>query len=499
MESKLDIKSVKCNFEIVEDEKEDGRFSKVKILVAHTGWNYNNTFFSKEILEEMANESLGKIPIVGFTTDEDGGMDFAGHEEGFKVTKNSEGEESLELVYFGVPYGFIPPNPEFNFEMVDTELGEKEYLVTYGYVWNKFEGSELFDKDKNHSMELLPDDLDGVWIDRGDGGGGWEITTATFDALCALGDNHAPAMAGSMIEKFSHKFTKKSGFKEQFEQMFNEYSKVEDKGGEQMGKNKENEFELSLEQKREMLVEKIISLETFTNEWGDTYDKYMYLDTKDDVVYFKSWEDWKDYGVKFAINAETQEIEIDMADMFEVVVEYTPLSDAFENDDDERVVFESEIGKAVNSIMKSNHEKLETEKSELEETYKTNLVEKENELNKTFETKEEEYEKTITELEEYKTKQLSKDKASFVRTVENLTDDEKQDFLDKRDEYTMEELVKNVKLFVADKVMSYSKNEDEIAISAVTNFEKEEIQDDDDAGYMQWIENNEEDNKWLIS
>jgi len=142
---------------------------------------------------------------------------------------------------------------------------------------------------------------------------------------------------------------------------------------------------------------------------------------------------------------------------------------------------------------------LETEKSELEETYKTNLVEKENELNKTFETKEEEYEKTITELEEYKTKQLSKDKASFVRTVENLTDDEKQDFLDKRDEYTMEELVKNVKLFVADKVMSYSKNEDEIAISAVTNFEKEEIQDDDDAGYMQWIENNEEDNKWLIS
>ena len=215
----LDVKSVTCNYEVLKQD-DDSRFSRVKILVAHTGWNYNGTYFSKDLLEKMAKESLGRIPIVGFVEEGENGTDFASHEEEYVVRITPEGEEKTELVYLGKAFGFVPPNPEFEFEMVDTEIGEVEYLVTYGYVWNKFKGSELFNDVKNHSMELLPETLDGDWVDRGEGKGGWKITTATFDALCALGDSHAPAMEGSMIKKFSYNFNRESSFKKDFEEFF---------------------------------------------------------------------------------------------------------------------------------------------------------------------------------------------------------------------------------------------------------------------------------------
>lgn len=490
---KLDVKSVSCNYEIIKEDN-DSRFSRVKILVAHTGWNYNGTYFSKEMLTSMANNSLGKIPIVGFLEKSQSNIDFAGHEEEYRVKVTPEGEEEIELVYLGRPFGFVPPNPDFDFEMVNTELGELEYLVTYGYVWNKFEGSELFDEAKNHSMELLPETLDGDWVDKDDGQGGWKITTATFDALCVLGDSHAPAMAGSMIEKFSHKFNKKSSLKRQFEEVFGEYSRVENEGGEQMEKEK----------RKELLLNKVNSLGTFENELGDTINKYSFVGVEDDILILKSFEDWKDYGVKFEIKTDEDEatVEMDIENAFEAIATYTPKSDAFENEDDAEKHFESEVGNDVNDMIKDKHESLEDEKSELEESYETkleeeksklegNFEEKKSEIKEDFEAKKEEYESTISELTKFKDEQISKDKASFIRQVENLNDEEKQEFLDTRDDYSMEELVKEVKIFVADKVMSYSKNEDEIDISAIDNvgdknFSKKSNKEEDE--YLKWIE-----------
>lgn len=478
---KIDVKSVKCNYEILERDDTD-RFSRVKVLVAHTGWNYNGTYFSKELLENMANESLGKIPIVGFLEETEYGKDFAGHEEGYKVKVNSEGEEEIELVYFGVPFGFIPPSPEFDFEMVDTELGELEYLVTYGYVWNKFEGSELFDEQKSHSMELLPETLDGNWVDRGNNQGGWEITNATFDALCALGDNHSPAMAGSMIEKFSHKFTKKHSFKEQFQEMYDEYERVEDEGGEQMEK----------EERKELLLNKVNSLGTFENELGDTVPKYSLVDIDEDVVILKSFEDWNDYGVEFTIDPETKEVDMDIEKAFEAIAKYSPKSEALEEGESK---FESKVGEDFDRILNAKHNTLTTEKDELWKKYEKKLEDEKTAITKDFEDEKEKYEKTISELTKFKDNQVSKDKASFIRKVENLTEDEKQNFLDERNDYSMDELVNKVKLFVADKVMTYSKKEDEVEISAIStinnkDFSKKETTNDDD--FIKWLEDEEE-------
>ena len=46
-------------------ESTDGRFQKVKVWIAHTGENLNNSYFEKETLESMVS-TLPYIPIVGY-------------------------------------------------------------------------------------------------------------------------------------------------------------------------------------------------------------------------------------------------------------------------------------------------------------------------------------------------------------------------------------------------------------------------------------------------
>lgn len=177
----------------------DDRFMKVKIWIAHTGENRNNSIFSKEVLEAMI-PSLANVPILGYiAVDEDNQADFKGHEEALVIE-----DKQFKLKYMGRAYGVIPTENNARFETRYGSDGvEREYLVCDGIVWRKFpEVEEIFDRDggfKWQSMELQHSSVNG-YIDNN---GVFVFTEAKFEGACILGEHVTPAMVSSTIEKFS--------------------------------------------------------------------------------------------------------------------------------------------------------------------------------------------------------------------------------------------------------------------------------------------------------
>lgn len=177
----------------------DDRFIKVKVWIAHTGENRNNSIFSKEVLESMI-PSLSNIPILGYiAVNEENEKDFLGHEERLVVEDNK-----FKLKYFGHAYGLIPSDNNAHFEYRYGEDGvEREYLVCDGLIWNKFQDvGMIFDRDngyKNQSMELQSSSVKGYLNDEGV----FVFTQAKFEGACLLGEDVTPAMVSSTIEKFS--------------------------------------------------------------------------------------------------------------------------------------------------------------------------------------------------------------------------------------------------------------------------------------------------------
>ena len=198
-------------YELMDDIRSlDDRFRKVKIFIAHTGENLNNTSFSLESLVHLA-DSLAHVPIVGCIKEgEESIYDFSGHEE--KITITTDG---IDFEYIGVPFGFIPEDHNAHIEIRDG----KQWLVAEGFLWTKFNQSiDIFENNngkKSQSMEI--EDVLGYVDDEGV----LHIEEAIFSALCILGNDVAPAMTGSTIEYFSTKHT----FKDYVKEMALEFSK----------------------------------------------------------------------------------------------------------------------------------------------------------------------------------------------------------------------------------------------------------------------------------
>lgn len=177
----------------------DDRFMKVKIWIAHTGENRNNSIFSKEVLEAMI-PSLANVPILGYiAVDEENQADFKGHEEVLVIE-----DKQFKLKYLGRAYGVIPTENNARFETRYGSDGvEREYLVCDGILWRKFpEVEEIFDRDggfKWQSMELQNSSVKGYLDDNGV----FVFTEAKFEGACILGEHVTPAMVSSTIEKFS--------------------------------------------------------------------------------------------------------------------------------------------------------------------------------------------------------------------------------------------------------------------------------------------------------
>jgi hypothetical protein len=194
------------------------RFETVKIWIAHTGLNRNNSVFSKELLESMIPSLVG-IPILGYIeADSDEQEDFTGHEQRLVIKKGN-----IDIVYVGKAFGVILANNNAKFETKIVDDVEREYLTCEGILWKKFKDCiEIFNRDgvKPHSMELFPPSIKGTFSkDRH-----FHFESAKFDGLCILGDDVTPAMIGGSIEKFAI-----SSFSDEVADLLNEIKSTMDK------------------------------------------------------------------------------------------------------------------------------------------------------------------------------------------------------------------------------------------------------------------------------
>lgn len=201
----IDVHTVKLptHFREFEVQEEDSRFQKVKIYIAHTGENLNNSVFTKEVFEEMM-PSLSNIPILGCVdSNPDGEEDFRGHEKTLRLNNGN-----LQVKFNTHAYGFIPEDNNAHFETT----GGKEWLVAEGYLWTRFvDAIDLFNQSsgsKGQSMEIM--NAEGYTDDLGR----TVFTHADFAGLCILGDDVVPAMTGSTISTVFSQTDVKSAFEE---------------------------------------------------------------------------------------------------------------------------------------------------------------------------------------------------------------------------------------------------------------------------------------------
>lgn len=369
----------------------DDRFKKVKIFVAHTGENLNQSSFSLQALQKMSR-TLPYVPIVGYLTkDEYGNVDFKGHESVIEIV-----DDELRIDYLGVPFGFIPENPKIDFEFREG----KEWLTVEGYLWNKFEKYiktiEKANGRKSQSMEIINvvgyvDDTDVLHIENGE-----------FSALCILGDNVQPAMVGSTLEMF----TANNSFKDEIKEMIYEFTS---KGDVQVDKEiKEHELEQEVDkvEKTEEVVE-------------DTTEK-VEQPVVDEEVQEKDNEVVEDVEEKDTTTDEVAEEESETEHDKEL--EEDKKDETEENDD----LVAQELEENEEDIIEDNHLELSAQLKSLQESY--SLLEKE-----------------VEELREFKFNvEVAKKEALIESYQEELTKEELEDFKAKMNEFSYEQLDKEI-------------------------------------------------------
>ena len=184
--------------------------SSCEIKVLYVGENRNRSYITKEVATDMA-KTLRGAPIVGYYKSEI--QDFGDH--GKEVIIDDEG---IKFNCKTVPYGFVAPDAKVWFqEFEDTNaFGEKttrEYLMTTGYLWTgQFEEcrSAIECDGKPQSMELDEDTVQGRWERNKRGMDFFIINDAIFSKLCILGDDVEPCFEGASISapNVSASFTK---------------------------------------------------------------------------------------------------------------------------------------------------------------------------------------------------------------------------------------------------------------------------------------------------
>lgn len=174
--------------------------SACEIKVLYVGGNRNGSFITKDVATEMA-KTLRGAPIVGYYRKEV--EDFGDH--GQRVIIDGDG---IKFECLTQPYGFVAPDARVWFQtFIDTndfgEETEREYLMTTGFLWTgQFPEckSAVEGEGKPHSMELDEASLDGHWARDTQGMDFFIINDAIFSKLCILGEDIEPCFEGSSVK-----------------------------------------------------------------------------------------------------------------------------------------------------------------------------------------------------------------------------------------------------------------------------------------------------------
>lgn len=318
------VKNINVPVKFKSFEDVDERFMNVEIAILHIGENRNNSYFSKEVVEQ-AIPTIANTPILGFIERKNGEDDYSDHRQ---VIVKKDGEYRVE--YLANAWGVIPETNNARFEMREDEEGrEQEYLVVDGIMWKKWDDSiDIMERDemKNQSMEIT--NIEGDFEEDGL----FHFTQFDFWGSCILGDDVTPGISGSTIEVMDFSV---DNFMEEVDQKMEEYKDTKKKGGRFM--NKKKDFALTSGQfKRELMLNISEPKEVIEDFFGDfEIQKYYYVDHDDEKmkVYAESRDDkGRLVGFDFKVNGDMVEIDFDSKSLYKI--EFSPMEMSKDDDED---------------------------------------------------------------------------------------------------------------------------------------------------------------------
>ena len=399
--------------------------SSCQIKVLYVGENRNRSYISKDVATEMA-KTLRGAPIVGYYKKDK--QDFADHGE--QLIWDDEG---IHFNCLTKPYGFVAPDAKVWFQdfQDQDEFGNsivRTYLMTTGYLWSgQFEQAKqvLDEGGKPHSMELDEKSLQGHWSTNiKEDMEFFIINDAIFSKLCILGDDVEPCFEGSAVTapQVSASFTLDNEFKHTLFEMMEELKNAL-KGG---------------------------------NTVADIKDKAPEIQTEETPTEFTENQDNVNESLSQEIENNVESAE-----------------STFEKKDDEKEDSQNNGGE-------SDQSEDEDENNDEDKKKYTALEEKYNVLQSEFSALEEE----VIELRNFKAGIESKQKDDLIDQFYMLSDEDKKDVIENKNQYTLEEIESKLAVICFKKKVNFnldsaSENEDSIeeTDNPVTTFNVNNIED----------------------
>ena len=417
--------------------------SKARCRIFYTGANRNGTFITEEFAEKLV-QTLPYVPVKGiYDTMKD---DYTDH-----------GRERYE----GRIYGIVPENPNFAWEKhLDVDGVERTYACTDVYLFTGLYKQEAFDiVGKSQSMELYVDSIEGEW-QYINGKRFFVFTEGRFLGLQALGEDYEPCFEGASF------YTLVDSVKALMDDLKNtDVFQKQDLGGE-----KYMNFKLSDNQKYNMIW---TLLNPRFNEENDYVMDYAVCDVYDEYAVVFKFETSAYERAYYTKNDETDSLAIDKMEACYIVdvnedekhaleVLHAMNNNTYEKIDEvvsglqEKVdSFNSKIEENETAIatLQLDKERLEGELEEANGNYTTAL--------ETIETLNSEKD----ELNKFKVAAELKEKEAVIDKYTTLLDEEQLNtFKEKIDEFTKEELDKELAFVLVQSKSTIFTNEESTLI-----------------------------------
>ena len=311
------------NFEIINIEPINDYISECEIKVFYHGKNRNGSYISKAVGNRIAN-SLPRAPIVALYNEQTG--DYEDHGE--EITINSKGVKFEKKT---IPYGAVDKDtPAVWKKFWDDQGIEREYLVVRGFLWTgRYPHlKQILENPKGQSMEFFEHSVDGNWakFDNAEE----EIfifNEADISALCILGDDVEPCFEDASIGSPEILYSlKKDEFKREFDTFMYELNQA---------LSNENSIEggmaLKVDEKNVATEEEIEfeAVETEETEEVETEETIVEENSEEEVADTYAEEAQEEETVEIE-ETETEEAEVEETENFELAqlkAEYTLLEE----------------------------------------------------------------------------------------------------------------------------------------------------------------------------
>ena len=397
--------------------------SKARCRIFYTGANRNGTFITEEFAEKLIS-TLPYVPVKGiYDTMKD---DYTDH-----------GRERYE----GRIYGIVPENPNFAWEKhLDADGVERTYACTDVYLFTGLYKQEAFDiVGKSQSMELYVDSIEGEW-QYINGKRFFVFTEGRFLGLQTLGEDYEPCFEGASF------YTLVDSVKA----LMNDLQDTNVFQKQNLGGEKHMNFKLSDNQKYNMIWS---LLNPRFNEENDYVMDYAVCDVYDAYAVVFKFETSTYERAYYTKNDETDSLAIDkMEDCYIVDVNeeerralevlHVMNNNTYEKIDEvvtdlqnkvDSFSSKNEENETAIATLQQDKERLENELEEVNGNYTTAL--------ETIDTLTSEK----NELNEFKIAAELKEKEAVIDKYVTLIDEEQiNNFKEKIDEFTKEELDKEL-------------------------------------------------------